>query len=272
MNYFSSLGLATDPFGSSPDPAYFFASPSHKIALKRLEIAIKLRRGFSVVYGPVGTGKTTLSRALIQNLASDESISCHILLDPHYPTAFQFLSALLSSFGVRRKVRSLVHCRRVLNDFLFETGAGEGKNLVLIVDEGQELKPFHLELLRVLLNYETNESKLLQLVIFAQPELQAKIAAKPNLDDRIAFRYSLRPLTADETSQMITFRVKKAGYNSGATLFTPEAVQKIYAAAGGYPRRVNMLCHDALETLVIQGKTLVDAELMDEILAYREPR
>ncbi|MFC1462858.1 ExeA family protein [Verrucomicrobiota bacterium] len=269
MNYFRSLGLKRDPFGTSPDPNFLFASPAHLIALKRLEIAVKLRRGLSVIYGEVGTGKTTLSRALIRKLAGDKSISCHILLDPHYPSAFQFLLALLASFGIRQRARSLAQARKLLNDYLFETGAAEGRNIVLIIDEGQELGTAQLELLRVLLNYETNEAKLLQLVVFAQPELKAKIAKRPNLDDRVALRYSLRALTVLETSKMIDFRLGKAGFEGEEPIFTPGAVQRIFTMTGGMPRKVNMLCHDTLVNLVIQSKTSADAEFIDEVQSYR---
>lgn len=269
MNYFRTLGLERDPFGTSPDPDFLFASPSHQIALKRLEIAIKLRRGLSIIYGEVGTGKTTLSRALIRKLAGDKSVSCHILLDPHYPSAYQFLLALLASFGVRQRARSLALARKLLNDFLFETGAADGKNIVLIIDEGQELGAQQLELLRVLLNYETNEAKLLQLVVFAQPELKAKIARQPNLDDRVALKFTLRPLTIEETGRMIEFRLGKAGFTGEEPIFTSGAVQRIYTVTGGLPRRVNMLCHDTLVTLVIQKKTSADAAFIDEVLSYR---
>lgn len=269
MNYFRTLGLEKDPFGTSPDPNFLFASPAHQIALKRLEIAVKLRRGLSVIYGEVGTGKTTVSRALIRKLAGDKSISCHILLDPHYPSAFQFLLALLSSFGIRQRARSLAQARKLLNDFLFETGAADGKNIVLIIDEGQELGTAQLELLRVLLNYETNEAKLLQLVVFAQPELKAKIAARPNLDDRVALRYSLRPLTPEETRGLIEFRLQKAGCTAEVPIFTTGAMERIHAVTGGLPRKINMLCHDTLVNLVIQDRTTADAEFIDEVLSYR---
>lgn len=264
MSYFGVLGLQREPFGTSPDPRFLFLSPTHQIALRRLEITLKLRRGLSVIYGDVGTGKTTLSRALIQTLSSDPAFSFYMILDPRYPSEFQFLTHLLSSFRVEPDARSTMHYKMALNEYLFKTGVEDKKIPVLVVDEGQKLEKFALELLRVLLNYETNEFKLLQVVIFAQMELLAQIKAIPNFEDRISFRYILRPLNAEETSKMIDFRLKVAGYSAEKPLFTEEAVQKIYSLTAGYPRKIVKLCHDALEALLITKRKQVDASLLDD--------
>ena len=266
MNFFEVLGLDREPFSTSPDPQFFFLSATHQISLKRLEITLRLRRGLSIIYGDVGTGKTTLSRALIQSLSSDPSFSFHMILDPHYPSQFQFLAALTSAFGIPANGRSTVHYKTALNEFLFTKGAEEGKVPVLIVDEGQEIPTFALEILRLLLNYETNDAKLLQVIIFSQMELLKRIEKKHNLQDRVAFRYLLRPLTLKETGEMINFRLKAAGYTSKVPLFTPDAIQRIHSVTEGYPRKTVMLCHDALETLVIREERQVNSAVIDELL------
>lgn len=268
INYFETLGLKREPFSTSPDPNFLFLSPAHQIVLRRLEITLRLKRGLNVIYGDIGTGKTTLSRAMIQSLSSDPMFSFHILLDPHYPSEFQFLGALISTFGIECDGRSTVSYKMALNEFLFEKGARQGKIPVLIVDEGQELEPFALEVLRVLLNYETNDSKLLQLVLFGQLELVPRVEKMPNFQDRIAFRYVLRPLTAEETREMIKFRLQIAGYNSNTPLFTDDAIEKVHSVTQGYPRKIIMLCHDALETLLIREKKQVDKQFLDELLEW----
>jgi general secretion pathway protein A len=263
---FRSLGMEREPFSTSPDPRFLFLSPSHQITLKRLEAMLKLRRGLNIIYGDVGTGKTTVSRALIQTLSADPAFSFHIMLDPHAGSEFQFLASLVSTFGLQPGGRSTVMYKMAINDFLFHAGTKEGKIPVLIVDEGQELAPSSIETLRVLLNYETNEFKLLQLIIFAQLELLAKIEKMPNFQDRVCFRYALRPLTPEETGEMINFRLKVAGYNSDLPVFTQGAVERIFSATGGYPRKIIMLCHDAIELVAMDGKKQVDDVVLDQLL------
>jgi general secretion pathway protein A len=239
---------------------------SHISALQRIEISIRLRRGLVVILGDVGTGKTTLSRALLQSFKADDKYLFHIILDPDYKSEFQFLSALCRMFKVKPKFRSTLDYREAIEQFLFQKGVEEDKTIVLLIDEGQKLSPSFLEILRILLNYETNEYKLLQLVIFAQMELLPKIKRIRNFMDRICLKYILNPLDIQETANLIRFRLKEAGLNGNSELFTPKAIEQIHRFTQGYPRRIIHTCHHALEHAIMCDKRQVDESLVSYLI------
>ena len=199
MSYYTELGLTREPFSTSPDPAFFFRSYSHLQALNRMEIAIRLRRGLSLILGDVGTGKTTLARTLLANFAREDGFNFHIILDPSFESEYQFLLHLARLWGVRQPLKSTLDCREAIEHHLFHGGVVEGKTTVLMVDEGQKLTLDMLESLRTLLNYETNEFKLIQVVILAQMELLGRITRIRNFIDRAAMKYIINPLDEPET-------------------------------------------------------------------------
>jgi len=267
MSYFSQLGLKQEPFSTSPDPNFFYHSLSHETALKRLEISIRLRRGLSLIAGDIGTGKTTLSRALFQVFKDEPDFIFHLILDPNYKSEFQFLSSLIKMLGIRPSFKSTLDYKEALKDYLFAKGVEENKTIVLLIDEGQKLTPDHLEILRILLNYETNEYKLLQLVILAQMELMPRLKRVKNFTDRIALKYIINPLDENETREMVNFRLNQAGFDQGMSLFSEEAMRLIYEYTQGYPRKITLLCHDALELLIMRDKKIVDRQSIEEIIS-----
>ncbi|MBI2093350.1 MAG: AAA family ATPase [Candidatus Omnitrophica bacterium] len=268
MSYYQELGLTKEPFSTSPDPAFFFRSTSHLQALTRLEIAIRLRRGLCLILGDVGTGKTTLARTLLANFPQEDGFSFHVILDPSFESEHQFLLRLCRMFRLQGSFRSTLDCREAIEHYLFHGGVVEGKTTVLMIDEGQKLSLDMLENLRMLLNYETNEYKLLQVVIFGQMELLGRIRRLRNFMDRVALKYIINPLSEEETAQIIRFRLQLAGREDAQQLFTDSAIRFIHETTQGYPRQISLLCHNALEALVMYQKTEVDASLIQELIQH----
>jgi len=268
--YFKVLGLHKEPFSTSPDPDFLFLSPAHETALKRLEIQIRLRRGFSLVFGDVGTGKTTLSRTAVQRFSEEKDVLFFLMLDPGAVDEAEFLAQIATLFGLPFSGGpSVSERRRNIERFLFKTAAEQKKTVVLIIDEGQKIAPGNLEVLRTLLNFETNEYKLLQLAIFAQLELLPRIASVHNLIDRASLKYVLNTLDEEETVKLIRFRLGKAGYRGTRDIFSPEAAARIFRASGGYPRKIAILCHEALESAVMRDTHFVTPSIIDDILRER---
>jgi general secretion pathway protein A len=270
MSYFSTLGLTKEPFSNSPDPAFFFESNEHKAALIRLLVEIRLRRGLSVILGDVGVGKTTLSRKLFQMLKERADVLFYMILDPTAQSEELFLESLVRTFNLQDQLAgpgSILDYKEAIKKHLYQKGVEENKTVVLVVDEAQKLNAESLETLRVLLNYETNDYKLLQLVLFSQMELLPKIKEIKNFFDRIVLKYVINPLDEPETRELINFRLHHSGFNTELKLFTDEAVSEIQRYSQGYPRRINLICHNALRNLVTSNKTVVDGALIRDLIA-----
>ena len=172
------------------------------------------------------------------------------------------LSALISMYAIEPNNRSTLAYKESFRDFLYEKGVNEDKTIVLLIDEGQKLTPTYIELLRNFLNFETNEYKLLQLVIMGQMELLPRIRRSRSFRDRIALSYVLNPLNRIDTRNMILFRLNVAGHPNGSELFTEEAFEEIYRWTQGYPRQVTALCHNALVSMFTQEARRVDADII----------
>ncbi|HOW35218.1 MAG TPA: AAA family ATPase [Candidatus Omnitrophota bacterium] len=267
MSYYTVLNIQKEPFSTSPDPTFFYHSPEHTTVLRRLEISIRLRRGLCLVLGDVGTGKTTLSRALLQSFSGEEdNFIFHMVLDPDFKSEYQFLSSLTKIFGVSPFFRSAMDHREAIEKYLFQKGVEEKKTVVLLVDEGQKLSQPLLEVLRTLLNYETNEYKLLQLIIMSQMELLPRVKKIRNFMDRVSLKYMINPLDEKETKEMIDFRLRQAGFGGDRSLFSQEAVQRIYEFSQGYPRKIALICHNCLERLVMENREMVSGDLVSSLI------
>ena len=268
MSYYRVLGLDREPFSTSPDPAFFYQSSKHRAVLASLLIEFHLKRGLSIVLGDIGTGKTTLGRKLVQMLKERDGFQFHLVLDPTYPSEDLFFSGLIRTLGIGVTAASptLVDYREGLERYLFQKGVTEKQIVVLVIDEAHKLNTLSLEALRILLNYETNEAKLLQLVLMGQMELLPLLTGMPNLMDRISFKSMLEPLDLAETLELIQFRLREAGYQSRLALFSEDAVAAIHEYSEGYPRRIAMLCHKALRSLVMSKGRCVEADLIEAIV------
>jgi general secretion pathway protein A len=261
MDYFSILNLKKEPFSNSPDPKFFFQSRQHIDCLQKLELALRLRRGLNVIIGDVGTGKTTLCRQLIARFALNKEIETHLILDPFFSDTSEFLSTVYKMLKGYKPVKGSNdwQIKESIKQYLFHKGVDEKKTVILIIDEGQKIPVFCLEILREFLNYETNEYKLLQIVIFAQKEFEKTIDLHANFADRINLYHFLKPLGFRDTRLMIKFRLEQSiDSNRTYTFFTRPALWAIYWATGGYPRKIINLCHRCIMTMIIQNRLIVD--------------
>lgn len=255
MDYFNLLGLSGEPFANTPDPRLFYQSSLHLEILQKLEISIRLKRGLSVILGAVGTGKTMLSHRLIHQLTQDSHMVCHLVLDPEYKTVTAFLSHLHQIFTGPPDNGDQQAMKQAIQSWLRSQAVENGKTCVLIIDEGQKMDQQALEALRMLLNFETNNEKMLQIIIFAQPELGQVMEQMDNFRDRIDYFGRLSSLSYSESKALIRHRLSRCA--AGATppvLFTDSAIREIYRHAQGSPRKMINLCHRVMLQLIIANK------------------
>ncbi len=277
MDYFRVLDLNREPFSNSPEPEFFFPASQYAACLQHLELAVRLRRGLNVVIGDIGVGKSTLCRQLILRLSAQQDdelqIDTHLILDPSFGAPREFLSTVADFLDIPPFDPQVTdwHVKEQIKDALFKKGVEEKKIVVLIIDEGQKLPDFCLELLREFLNFETNEYKLLQIVIFTQPEFSKILREHASFADRINHHGFLGPMTAKQTRQMIRYRLMKAANGEPPVLFTRWALRDIYRATGGYPRKVVTLCHQLVLAMITQKRTKADRSLVRSYLRMKFP-
>lgn len=262
MDYYNILNFKKEPFSNSPEPEFLFELPQYSDCLQKLELAVRLHRGLNVVIGDIGTGKTTLCRKLIQIFSSSSAdsakIETHLLLDPAFNNAVEFLQTVALMFGIKESdedFKSEWHLKEKIKDYLFDKGVDEKRIVVLIIDEGQKIPENCLEILREFLNYETNQYKLLQIIIFAQNEFREILKKKANLSDRVNLFYQLMPLNFKQMKEMIDYRLSIArNFENLPSLFNFGGGVAVYLATGGYPRKVVFLCHQVVLKMIIREK------------------
>lgn len=253
--YAKHFGLNDPPFGITPDTSFFFSFGSHLEAFNTLLVAAKSGEGFIKITGEVGTGKTLLCRQFLKTLG-EEFVTAYIpnpFLEPR-----TLLLAIADDLGVPQKKSVDEHAvLKAINTRLLEY-AQTGKKVLLCIDEAQALPIETLEAIRLLSNLETEKRKLLQIVLFGQPELDRRLARQEirQLAQRISFHYRLRPLSWDESSFYIHHRLRVAGF-SQLRLFTRAAMLVLWMGSGGIPRMLNILANKAMMLAFGEGKHLV---------------
>jgi general secretion pathway protein A len=262
--YQAHFGLTHAPFNVTPDPGFLYLSTSHREALAQLSYGIKARKGFVVLTGEVGTGKTTLVHSLLNDLGGEMNTA---LVFSTVVSPIDLLRYVCEEFKLveLKHVRAEIHDYLVLlNEFLLERYRS-GENCVLIIDEAQNLSAEILESIRVLSNFETSTDKLLQIVLVGQPELATRLNTPElrQLKQRVTLRHHLRALSLNECQEYIANRLQKSGGRS--SIFAAAATEAIYQYSTGVPRLVNILCDNALLTAYAVGKYEVDAAIVREV-------
>ena len=260
--YLQHFGLIRAPFEMTPDPAFLYLGEAHQEGLATLVYGVRARKGFVMLTGEVGTGKTTLLHALLSQL--DPNTQAAFVFNPRLE-ALDFFRLLFDEFDIETKCSTKAEYLIALNKFLIERLERDHPTL-LIVDEAQNLSSDMLEEIRLLSNLETPTSKLIQIMLVGQPELEEKLARQElrQLRQRIVLRFRLRPFAMDETDHYVQERLRLAGY-TGKGLFKRGAIARLHALTGGVPRLINVVCDGALLLGYGRGLAMIDAASIDEV-------
>jgi general secretion pathway protein A len=258
-NYF---GFSESPFSVTPDPRFFYTNPVYQEAYANLRYGIEQKKGFIVITGEVGTGKSTLLRKLMRNLGDTIHSAFIFNTDLTFP---ELLRLALHDLGIAPQEPSKIMMLEGLNDYLIKQ-LKRGHIVSVLVDEAQNLNDAALEGLRLLSNLETDQEKLLQIVLMGQPELERKLdqPSLRQLKQRVAVQCRLDPLKHEEVGPYIDFRLRVAGYE-GKSLFPREAVQEIACYSRGIPRLMNIICDNALLNAYARSRDTVSADIIREV-------
>jgi general secretion pathway protein A len=265
--YLDFYGLKEKPFNATPDPKFLYLTPGHREALAQLVYGVQEHKGFIVLTGEVGTGKTTLLQTLLQKL--DATTAVAFVFNSTLPFA-DMLEYILEDYGVSKGGETAAQRLMALNHFLIERRRS-GQNTVLIIDEAQNLDAPTLEQIRLLSNFETPTDKLLQILLVGQPELKDRLQLPQlrQLKQRISLRCAIPPMTPEETRDYIRTRLRIAGARD-LNLFAEPAVRRIAEYAAGIPRVVNVVCDHALLIGYADQTRQVGRAIVERAIKYLE--
>lgn len=266
LPYLDHFHLKEEPFSTSPNPRFLFTSPVHQAAIQKIRYVVAARKGLAVCFGRPGMGKTTLARLLHQTFL-DDGYRAIFLTNPSFPTPNQLLRAVIQEYQVTRTARSFLDLLNLFKAFLYEEAVERQQTLVLLIDEAQTMRHPLLELMRLLVNYESNDQKFLQIVLFAQEEFRTTLHRARNLESRMVMAATLESLTLADTQQMLRFRWQVAG--GGEFPFNDEAVQAIYEATQGVPRSEVILADNALLAAALRKADVIAPDLVWEVVRDR---
>lgn len=259
LNFFN---LMENPFSTSPNARFFFLSNSHRSILAKIDYVVEYRQGLAVTYGSIGVGKTTLAKVVMDRLSNTNK--CFFVNNPNYKSEMHMCKSLSEEMGIGPK-RSQHLQMAAIKSFLVECFQ-ENISPVLIIDEAQFLVGHQFHILREINNFETNDFKLLQILLFGQPELRNKLKIQKALMSRVIVTSTLESLSPMEFEDMIQFRVKVAGGSDD--LFPSESISKIYDFSRGIPREAMKICGLGLKLAHLSKKRIVTPDVVD--LAVQE--
>jgi len=261
--YTRFYGFNEKPFEITPDPRFLYLSDHHKEALAHLIYATREGKGFTVISGEMGTGKTLMGHTLLSRL--DGNIKTVYLVNP-YLNPLDFLQTICEALGLKGQERSKGQYLTQLHSYLLEANA-RGDKVLLIIDEAQCLSPDLLEEIRLLTNFETDRSKLLLIVLLGQPELNDQLDSHEfrQLKQRVSLRYHIQTLNKKETKKYIEKRLSVAGA-SNLNIFTSKAVKDIYTYSKGTPRVINIICDNALLTGFATDQKTIKSKIIREVI------
>lgn len=270
LPYLKFYGLKEEPFSTVPSPRYVFLTGVHSTALEKTSYVVGAKKGLAAVFGDTGTGKSSLARLLHQKFLDQGFVSV-LLTNPNYPTQNSLLRTIAQEFGTPRTDKSFKGMLDIFKSFLLEQAMDQGKTVALIIDEAQTMGFPQLELLRQLINVETNQMKLLQVVLFAQDELRTKLAhaRARNLRSRIVMASTLERLSAQEVADTLAFRWNVAS-GGGQHPFTESALEALFEYSGGIPREATILADNALLLGFYHKQPAIDRELIEAAAKDRE--
>ncbi len=265
--YKAFYNLRWNPFDISPDPTFLFATPRHNEALAALYHAVRGHKGFVVLTGEVGTGKTLLLRCVLQLFQESNDVAYAYVFNGRLSSC-EFLEYIATDFGLSVAGKNKSQILFDLSQYMVGRGAKD-LTTVLVVDEAHHLSSEILEEVRLLTNLETTRGKLLQILLVGQPELDDKLDSPGlrQLKQRIAHRAQLNPLDADETDQYIQWRLRIAGTKAGSSIFPSDTAAAVYRYSKGIPRLINTLCDNALITAYAKKLGTVTPEIVDTAAA-----
>ncbi len=265
--YLEFFKLREPPFNITPDPHYLFFSRQHRAAYDHVMYGIRQRKGFIQLTGEVGSGKTTLCRAVLAELG--RAVQTALILNPCLTEA-QLMRAILQDFGLKTTGKDMLRLVETLNAFLLDK-MHQGENVALLIDEAQNLSPKLMEQIRLLSNLETTQQKLIQIVLIGQPELDEKLAhpSLRQLRQRITVRFHLGPLSEEEIGAYVSHRLEMAGSN-GRVVFEPRALRLVHKYSEGIPRLVNAVCDNALLAGYVAGTWRISSDCMKKAIAQLE--
>jgi general secretion pathway protein A len=249
--YEDFYGLKDQPFNITPDPRFLYFSRGHREAYEHIVFGITQRKGFIQITGEVGAGKSTLCRAVLEELGDE--VATALVLNP-VMTGIQLIRSILAELELDARGNDRVRLTERLNRFLLERAHAD-QDVVLIIDEAQDMSPELLEQVRLLSNLETDNRKLLQIVLIGQPELRTTLSGDSlrQLSQRITVRYHLGPIRKDEVESYILHRLQVAGSN-GRPSFTASAYRAIHRRSRGIPRLINAICDKTLLCGYVEGR------------------